>query len=46
MFVGHEPDFSTMIRGTHGRSGGHGKTGRRARVDLEDAAQTRGELRW
>ena len=45
MFVGHEPDFSTLVEALTGGAVVMAKAGV-ARVDLEDAAQPRGELRW
>lgn len=45
MFVGHEPDFSTLVETLTGGVVVMAKSGV-ARVDLESAAQARGELRW
>ena len=45
MFVGHEPDFSRMVEALTGGTVSMAKAGV-ARVDLESAAEARGELRW
>jgi len=45
MFVGHEPDFSRMVEALTGGSVVMAKAGV-ARIDLANADEARGELRW